>query len=174
MAKNTRKLGAGFEQEMAGEALTNKAAEERDVQRNYGGDALKAAISKAVDAGAKPSTPVWVEAAPEQWNRYKSNIGTPGEVKWDGIVISAGQRVFAGTLKTSGEKNGKPLVRIDSDELLDALVDDVLTYRASKPMGRRDALEALADLDGTISHLSEHNRQVDFAPFRARAAAARK
>ena len=168
----SRKLEAGFEQEMLG--ATSPAAEQRDLDRNFGGDPSKKSICVAVDAGRKPSTACWVEAAPAQWERYQGNRGTEREVKWDGVRISVGQRVFAGTLKTNGMKNNLPFVLIDSDELLDSLIDDVLAYRASRPMGRRDALETLTDLDSTIEHLAEHNRQVNFAPFKARRDAARK
>lgn len=168
-----RKLSEGFEQDMQAGTPT---AERRDVERNYGGDSLKASISKAVDAGEKPSTPIWLELSDEQWARYQAGIGTAREVARIGLVVSAGQRVFAGDpdFTPKGMKNGKPLVRVETDGQLDTLVDDVLTHRATRPMTREDATRAMANVQGTLDHLVEHNRNVDLVSFRARLEAARK
>lgn len=174
MGNKPRRLGEGFEQEM--QTGTRPTAEKRDVERNYGGDALKASISKAVDAGEKPSTPIWLELSDEQWARYQAGIGTAREVARIGLVVSAGQRVFAGdpNFVPKGTKNGKPLIRVETDGQLDTLVDDVLTHRATRPMTREDATRAMANVQGTLDHLVEHNRNVDLVSFRANLEAARK
>ncbi|MDO8496528.1 MAG: hypothetical protein Q7S43_03685 [bacterium] len=178
MSNKLRRLEGNFEQEMqAGSGSTTRpTAEQRDIQKNFGGDALKASISKAVDAGEKPSTPVWLELSDEQWARYQAGIGTAREVARIGLVVSAGQRVFASdpNFVPKGTKNGKPLVRLETDQQLDTLVDAVLAHRATRPMTREDASRAMGNVQGTLDHLVEHNRNVDMLSFRARLEAARK
>jgi len=170
MSNHTRQLGAGFENEMVASAKSSerpadnkkRAAKRRDVERNYGGDSVKAALMQAHDRGL-PTTRVYATMTDEVRAAYNGQAF--GYASFKGILISAARLVESGELKASGNSDaeGRVPVNIDSLATLEKLVGMVVAHRESLPVDREDAVEELGQATRSLEFLVGHNNGVDFS-----------
>lgn len=140
----------------------------RRIERDYGGDAAKAALCQAVDNGTPVVLP-WLRFTPEAQAAYTNREF--GEVAFQGLQISLGKRLASGSLKQATDEGGRLVYCTGRDEqkqpsysvapegtevagspvidvdiaLLEVGVNDVMEHRATLPVSKADMLTAFAD-----------------------------
>lgn len=140
---------------------------QRDIERNYGGDATKAAVCQAVDSGTPVVLP-WIRFSEDAQRAYSNREFE--EVAFQGLQISLGKRLAAGTVQQATDEggrlvyctgrsedktptysvapagthvNGQPVVDVDLD-LLKVAVGDVIAHRATLPVSKQEVMKAFA------------------------------
>ena len=176
----------------------------RDIQKNYDGDADKAAICQAIDGGV-PVTLPWIRFTPEAQVAYSNREF--GEVAFQGVQISVGKRLASGAVKQAVDEkgrlvycmgrdekgdpkysvapanehvNGQPVVDTDGD-LLEVAVNDVVAHRATLPVSKQDTMTAFSSqrqlMEGDGQRwpgLCRTNPKANFAPVAELTAKARE
>lgn len=177
MAKSSKRPGRVSETEIEAMAMaTASGAEtvgtaqlpltERQVEKDYAGDAIKAALCQAIDNGTPVVLP-WLRFTPEAQAAYSNREFE--EVAFQGLQISLGKRLAAGTVKQAVDGNrlvyctgrdenkapmysvapvdthvnGQPVVDVNV-EMLEVAINDVLEHRATLPVSRQDIMTAFS------------------------------
>lgn len=139
--------------------------------KDFGGDPEKKALSEAVDNG-HTTTRVFVDLdsqAKEAWNNEKH-----GHIALAAILISAAELVDEGVLVPKGTKEDKPLVRVNLKTFEELVVPKVIKYRATRPMSKENARDALRQAEGSLLWLKDKNPSASFAEADEALATARK
>jgi len=169
MAKNKPvKLDASFEEQMAAEVPATPEAEERDIEKNFGGDEVKAALMAAHEQDL-PSTRAFVTyagAAEAAWKNQKYGFFPP-----IGLAISAARLYEAGRITevgvVTGTKDNTVNVRVETEAGFKILADMVTEHRKTGPVSKFDLLKELdvnrqGSVLATIEFLRGNNRGVSF------------
>lgn len=133
------------------EAAADAKPTPRDIEQNYGGDAVKAQAMKAFDAGL-PQTRVFVKFATDEVNQtYTSWKGTDKETPFDALRISLARLFEAGAFSEGGEfagqhkgsnDKGMPVIEV-TELLLEKAHAMYREFKASRPVTKAEASEAL-------------------------------
>lgn len=170
MAKNNPvKLDASFEEQMQAEVPATPMAEQRDIEKNYGGDERKASDMQAFEQGL-PTTRAFVTyvgAAEAAWKNQKYGFFPP-----IGLAISAARLYEVGRIAevgvVTGTKDNTVNVRVETEAGFKVLADMVTEHRKTGPVSKFDLLKEL-DVNrqgsalATIEFLRGNNRGVSFA-----------
>jgi hypothetical protein len=126
---------------------------------DFGGDPIKMALQKAIDAG-RPQTRIrftFKGEAEKEWRRRKD---LPPAV----VAVNLARMYEAGEIQ--GQKDGDGTVHYETSDpsIVLRVAELAAEYRAKRPVGRDEALKVLQEGRGRLAFLQQVNSSLDFGP----------
>lgn len=128
---------------------------------DFGGDAVKMALQKAVDTG-RPATRVNFTLEPEietAWRNRQFGVLNPGA-----IAVTLAKLYEAGEVRGSARKDGTVEITVSDPAVMERLAAMNHEFHDSRPVSRDEAMDVLKEGRGRLGHLRQHNGELDFGP----------